>query len=97
MANWNDMTDAQREEANEDAYCVMADAIRRAMENGLDLRDARAAVEQQLLADMAAYEADMRRAAKHRATKRDIANGVYAKARHTRLGFQLCLVWDVEP
>lgn len=98
MTTWDEMTDAQRDERNMEAWDACCDLVRRALADNpdFDLDDAKHAVEAQMLSDIREYARLIKRGQRTRASKLDrrIAEG--ARADSDRLGFDLGMLWDVE-
>jgi hypothetical protein len=98
VTNWNDLSDAERDALNEEAYCECCDKLRAMARNtpGLELADYQRHVEAQLVADMRENDRLIKRAQRARATQWDKRSADYAARQNEGLSLQLGFIWDAE-
>jgi hypothetical protein len=99
VIDWLNLTDAEKDALNEEAYGECADKLRAAMrdfpETDEEL-DYHSYVADQLKADIAENNRLIKRAARSRATKLDQRSANFAREWNDRLNLQLDMLWDVE-
>lgn len=96
---WEDLTEAEREEANELAYAAACDRLRAAQWRAhLDapLDEVRQLAYAELAADIAAAQADIRHGQRTRATRLDRQAAAYAERTLARLALVEGFIWDAE-
>lgn len=99
MKPWDEMTDAEQDEANETAWAVCADLLRRAQaeQPGRDLAECRRLVGAQMRADYAEGVRLIQRGERSRATRMDRRSAEWARERNAHLALQMGVLPDVEP
>ena len=98
MATWEDMTDAERDALNEEAYDACVDMLRRAdaAYPGCDLQELRRYCADLIRADMAEHARVIKRAERTRATKLDKRAADWARAARSRLAHQEGFIFDAD-
>jgi conjugal transfer/entry exclusion protein len=98
MTDWLEMTEAQKDEANEIAYAGACDRLRSAQSNSpfATMADVRSIAATQLAADIAEAQREIAQAAKARATKQDKRFAEAAKRRIAAWSLVEGFIWDAE-
>lgn len=98
MTNWEDMTEAQREEANELAYAQACDRLRGVVYRhpDADMQDVRKIAEAELNAEIKSAQDDIKHGQRTRATRMDKRSAEYAKTTIEKLGLIQGFIWDAE-
>lgn len=96
--NWDDMTEAQRDEANDAAYAAACDRLRTTLDRNpqADMVAVRQHAIAELAADMKASSADVKRGNAKRATRLDKRCADYAKRTLATLALVEGFIWDAE-
>ena len=90
------LTDRELDANNEEAWGQVAQALRDKIAQGLDIDEARSAVDADLVARSRGNEEIIRRALLAKANKSDIRFAAYAICDQSIIGCQKGFVWDVE-
>ena len=98
MIDWDNMTDAQLDARNQEAWDVCSQLLREALarNSDLDLDGAKSLVEADMIAERRECERLIKRGARSRASKTDRWVADSARQRNEHLGFDMGMLWDVE-
>ena len=98
MINWEDLTDAQKDELNDEAFDACVGMLRDADAQfpGCDLDDLRDYCSRLIAADMAENARLIRRAERARATQADKRAADAARSHNFHLGLRQGFIWDAE-
>jgi|SRR5579872_980224 len=98
MTDWLEMTEAQREEVNDEAHNAACDRLRSVQHRTghADMAEIRRLAFAELLSDMDAARRDIKHGERARATKRDQRDADYGRRTLAKLGLVEGFIWDAE-